>query len=374
MNIFFDYFRMNVLPKSLESNNRFLSEEIKKYIKQNLNNFRMVDYNNSDILIEIYKNGEKAISELAEAREIYKEVLALAKYTNTISKKPIKCYIYLVDVKKKIDNNKDNITSAECNSGSTTFYKNYLEIVIWRCEEWQKVLYHELIHAMYLDKEILIQDYMKEMRLKELFPHYNNSIYEAYTEILATILWVKKTKPNAISDLEIFKDQNLFLGTQVNKIIYFLTKSPNSSSSKIENRNGSLFANPNGSSFANPNGSLFANPNGSSFANSSFNFTNSGGNYKKKLISFFRNPRILLDDSTNTSSYYILKSIYLWNAIYKDNTLLDVKKLIDKEFIKKYFYNVFINSLEKDEYLEWLNEIFFIPKNNSLRLTYQRLE
>ena len=106
---------------------------------------------------------------------------------------------------------------------------------------------------------------------------------------------------------------------------------------------------------SNSSSSSFANPTGSSFT--------------IPISNFFRNPKKLLDDGTNTSSYYILKSIYLWNAIYKDKTLLNVEKLIDKEFIQNHFYDIFINSLESNEYLEWLNKIFFIPKNNSLRLT-----
>ena len=91
MNIFFDYFRMNVLPKSLESNNNFLSDKIKKYIIQNLNKFKSVRWQFSNDLIEIYKMQEDAISELEEAKEIYHEVTALAKRANTITSKPIRC-------------------------------------------------------------------------------------------------------------------------------------------------------------------------------------------------------------------------------------------------------------------------------------------
>lgn len=350
---------MNSLPRSLQENNRFLSAKIKKYINDNLNKFKNIKFTDRQNDVEIYKVGEKAISELEEARFAYEQVYKLSKSANNTDKRPIKCYIYLVDVPKELDLKKDNITTTECNSGCTTYYEEYIEIAIWRKEEWLKVFYHELVHAFNLDKLLVQRDYIKEMKLKQLFPHYNNSIYEAYSEILATILFINRkerldTKPKssvgfsmstiknslnsldlakAISGLKKFKDQNLFLGAQVNKIIYFISQKSNSSSSFLENPNS--------------NKSVTSN----------------------NIIEFFKNPKRLLDDSTNTSSYYILKSVYLWTSIYKDSSLLFVDKLLDKEFIKNHFYDIFINALESNEYYEWLNKIFFIPKNNSLKLT-----
>ena len=322
LNLFFDYFSMNTLPPSLRENNNFLSNKIKQYIHEYINNFKRVTYIENENLIEMYKLNEFAMSELEEAKRIYKEVLTLSKTANTLTEKPIRCYIFLVNIPKELDYSKKNITSTECNSGCSTFYENYIEIVLWRSEEWKKVFYHELIHATYLDKDILGENTQKDLELKNIFPHYNDSIFEAYTEILATILYVKSIS-NSLSIYSLMKDQNIFLGTQVNKIIHYMNIKNASS------KNG-----------------LF-------------------------IEDFFRNPNIVLDKSTNTSSYYFLKSIYLWNCMYKDKTLCTLEKILDKEFINSYFYDIFINTLKTKEYYNWLNKIYFEPKNDSLRLTLE---
>jgi hypothetical protein len=84
---------------------------------------------------------------------------------------------------------------------------------------------------------------------------------------------------------------------------------------------------------------------------------------------FFKSPKTLLDPSTNTSSYYILKSIYLWCGIYKDNDLLITDRLLDKSFVNTKFYSVILEALESGEYIKWLQSIYFKPTSNSLMLT-----
>jgi hypothetical protein len=85
---------------------------------------------------------------------------------------------------------------------------------------------------------------------------------------------------------------------------------------------------------------------------------------------FFNNPDRLLDTTTNTSSYYILKSIYLWCGVYKDSDLLISTNLLDKVYINKKFYSVILDALESGEYKNWLKSIYFKPTDTSLRLTY----
>jgi hypothetical protein len=231
---------------------------------------------------------------------------------------------------KQLDISKDNITSSECNSASTTFViaEEYVEVVIWRSEEWEKVLYHELIHAFAIDYT-LKPNMDSEIALKKLLPHYNGSIREAYTEVLATVLNTTRTLSN-------IKDQCIFLGTQVNKIGYFM-ESPREELVVIEK-------------------------------NSIANIDNKDG--IECIDRFFNVSNRLLDSTTNTSSYYILKSIYLWYGVYKDSDLLISTNLLDKVFINKKFYSVILDALESGEYKEWLKSIYFKPTNTSLRLTY----
>ncbi len=303
------------LPRSM-TDNHFLSDKIKESIEKNHNKFTKTEFILDD-RNTIQVVGISLLDELEQAIEIYEEVRDLARSSSISPQKPIRCYIYLVDVPKQLDLKKDNITYEECNSGSSTFYNDYIEVVLWRREEWQKVFYHELIHSFHIDKHIVQENPRKDQQLSLVFPHFNNSILEAYTEILATILYLEKK--GATSTNSKMKDQNLFLGTQINKIIHFMENSTASSRETIKN--------------------------------------------------FLVHPSKLLDGSTNTCSYYILKSIYLWNGIYYDKNLLKKETLLNKEFINSHFYDLFIDTLQSNAYTKWLTKIYFTPKNNSLKLT-----
>ena len=173
-----------------------------------------------------------------------------------------------------------------------------------------------------------------ERKLSSLFPHYNGTIREAYTEVLATLLSNISTDKGSLTSL---KDENLFLGVQVNKLIYFIESLPEERVKLTEsNRN---------------------------------NVNDKSG--IEKIKRFFINPSRYLDHSTNTGSYYFLKSMYLWYGIYHDNTLLDLKNILDKKYCNDMFYKVVLGALENGEYQKWLESIYFKPTDTSIRLTYK---
>jgi hypothetical protein len=289
------------VPRSI-IDNRFISKKIKQYIETHHSGFKHLQ-SGSILLFNATRDDVK------EAKEIYKQVKSLSREKD----KKIKCYLYLLDFPKQLDMNKDNITCDECNSGSTSFYNDYREVFIWRREEWQKVFYHELIHAFGIDRDILRGNDKKDSLIYNYFRHYNGSIHEAYTEIMATLLYINRYSKS-------LKDQNIFLGTQVNKIVQFMEK---------QNKQ----------------------------------------NKQNSIKKFFLEPSRILDNSTNTSSYYILKSIYLWNSIYRNKMLASVENMMDKEFINDHFYDIFINTLKDKAYFHWLEKIYFDTKNTSLKLT-----
>lgn len=311
-----------MIPKSIHIN-RFISPTISKYIVENELTLSKDTITIGRHSITIINGSEE---ELVLAQTIFQEVQRLAK---SHSNDTINVYIYLIDFPKLLDLSKSNITSAECNSASTTFYiaEEYIEVVLWRSEEWTKVLYHELIHAFIIDYTVRV-DRASEDRLKGLLVHYNNSIREAYTEVLATLLETNRTNSS-------IKDQCIFLGTQVNKIAFYM-ECPREElvvfqKDTIEDLDDK-----------------------------------SGIECIKK---FFNNPQNILDTSTNTSSYYILKSIYLWCGVYKDTDLLSISNMLDKGFINKKFYSVILEALESGEYVNWLKSIYFKPTDRSLRLS-----
>jgi hypothetical protein len=279
--------------------------------------------------ITIYTS--KKEDNLDAAVRIYKEVSRLAKP----KREKMCCYLFLTDFPKHLDVQKDNITTAECNTATTTFYmqEDYTEVVIWRREEWQKVFYHELVHAFSIDTN-LSENSVLERELSSIFPHYNNTIREAYTEVLATLLSNISTDKGSMTSL---KDENLFLGAQVNKLIYFMESTQeerveltSSNKNNVKDKNGI-----------------------------------------EKIQRFFTNPARYLDHSTNTGSYYFLKSMYLWYGIYYDNKLLDLKNILDKKYINRIFYQVVLGALEGGEYQKWLESIYFKPTDTSIRLTYK---
>jgi hypothetical protein len=311
-----------MIPKSI-LNNHFMSPTIYSYIVDNEHNFIEENIQFSRNSITLLSMTPISSSDIEHAKKIYTDIEGLAnKSTDTI-----KCYIYLTDFNKHLDLERDNITSAECNTASTTFFiaQEYVEVVLWRREEWCKVLYHELIHAFAIDYRLRLNTEY-ESRILKAFPHYNKSIREAYTEVLATLL----------SNPESLKDENVYLGTQVNKIIYYmsapLVQLGDNSNANVLNKDGIEY-----------------------------------------IRKFFKSPNRLLDCSTNTSSYYILKSIYLWNCIYKDPSLLNISNLTNKSYVNANFYRVLLEALESGEYIEWLQSIYFKPNDTSLRLTYKSL-
>jgi hypothetical protein len=310
-----------MIPKSIH-NNRFISPVIYKYIIDNEQKFKETTVSISKHTITIYGDSIDLL-DIQNAEKIFNQV---SKPTND----RISTYIYLIDLPKRLDINKSNITSSECNSASTTFFiqDEYVEVVIWRSEEWEKVLYHELIHAFAIDYTLRINK-DSEISLKTLLPHYNGSIREAYTEVLATVLNTTRSSSN-------IKDQCIFLGTQVNKIGYYMEASREEL--VVLNRN------------------------------TIENIDDKSG--IECIDRFFNNPDRLLDTTTNTSSYYILKSIYLWCGVYKDSDLLISTNLLDKVYINKKFYSVILDALESGEYKNWLKSIYFKPTDTSLRLTY----
>jgi len=308
-----------MIARSIE-NNKFLSSAIYQELREQVPLLHKETREIDKHIITVFDSGKGAIN---EAVRIFNEVSSLAKRQPDDK---ISCFLYLLDFPKQLDLSKSNITTAECNTATTTFYslENKIEIALWRKEEWQKVFYHELIHAFSIDT-IISPMKEQEQQIKRMFLHYNNTIREAYTEILATRLASKEN----------LKDEALFIGAQVNKLIYFMEHNEpiiETKSSNLNNRSGI-----------------------------------------EHIDAFFNNPSRLLDSTTNTSSYYVLKSIYYWYAVTHDPSILEINKLTDKQFVRHNFYRILLEALETGEYQTWLKDIYFTPSNLSLRLTYRCL-
>jgi hypothetical protein len=94
---------------------------------------------------------------------------------NTKETRPINMYLILT-LLKKIPSSNNTVGVKNVNSGYTDFSTN--EILVWRDEEFEKVIFHEMIHYMELDVRNMAFDD------KEL-PHEiegPKSYYEAFTD------------------------------------------------------------------------------------------------------------------------------------------------------------------------------------------------
>ena len=113
----------------------------------------------------------------------------LNKYSSPNCSKVITIYLYLTSLRKKLPNNKiDVLNENNVNTAFTTSCQYNTEIIIFRSEEWFKVLLHETFHSFGLD----FSDMNTTKCNKEILNIFKVSskvnLYEAYVECWAEIL------------------------------------------------------------------------------------------------------------------------------------------------------------------------------------------
>ena len=131
-------------------------------------------------------------------------------------------YIYLSKLRKSFPTNNDYFTPLNMNSGSTM---KGIILSVWREEELEKVLIHELCH--YINADFYYQDdgYSElDDSLKEIFDiKGHNNPNESYNETLAGIINICLQAVKYKYDVsDIFFYELEFLYIQVAKIILFL--------------------------------------------------------------------------------------------------------------------------------------------------------
>ena len=142
--------------------------------------------------------------------ELLHHILEVLRFMMSIddNKRSFSLHIYLTDYKKSLS--RGSYTPEGINSGSTDRNDS---IIIWRKEDILKVLIHEIIHLLGFDN---LEDN------KDIINHYNEkyklgnkklNIYEAYTEIWALLIHsyylayvTQKSLTTKISVKELFQD------------------------------------------------------------------------------------------------------------------------------------------------------------------------
>jgi hypothetical protein len=131
-------------------------------------------------------------------------------------------YIHLIDIEKKLPENKLNVLDCNnCNSAYTTSCVIEGSIIIFRKEEWFKVFIHETFHILGLDFSNMNIDTLKK-KVNKIFPIEDSelNLYEAYSEFWANILNVVftsylLTKNSKNKQIDFITKCNLLLNLEI---------------------------------------------------------------------------------------------------------------------------------------------------------------
>lgn len=172
----------------------FLSKNHIDKIVKNFNNLQEYTfiYKNNRIIIYLYSTDNKEL-DVWSIDDDYILILHIAQMFSIIEYLNIRnilitVHFYPTPFLKKWDNN--NLTPEVVNSGFTVHTPNNKYIVIYRKEEYNRLLFHEMIHFLLLDSAMDISVW-KDAHLHiindfHILKHIN--LFEAYTDTWA-ILW-----------------------------------------------------------------------------------------------------------------------------------------------------------------------------------------
>jgi len=176
------YFHANSFPTSIQSH---LEEHMKTEIS-----FSTSLYDRKVRLIIV---SEKEMN-MEECVQYIKSIMLwlhiVHKYASKKCVQSITIYIYLTSLLKKLPHNATRTILDEnhVNTAFTTTCPVESEIVVFRKEEWFKVLIHETFHNFGLDYSMMSNSSINQCILSIFDVHSKVNSYEAYTECWAEIM------------------------------------------------------------------------------------------------------------------------------------------------------------------------------------------
>ena len=177
-NINVDIQQNKITNYKFEERNQFIPEKISNWINNNIkyNYYLQYTLNNRNININIYSKN-KIVNIKIYFFKILLIINFLSYYVNDFCSKTLDIKIYLTPFKKSWDNisqlNEFNVNSGYSTIGCIDFSK----LVVFREEEWYKVLIHELMHNFNLDFANVFRE-KEKIILKNNF--YINSKYDVF--------------------------------------------------------------------------------------------------------------------------------------------------------------------------------------------------
>ena len=213
-------------------NSRYIPKNISGEIKNCEKMFVFkAKINKFDLIVKfVLKNNEDTDKYHEKFKKIYTWLKFIYKYSDSKQKKFI-LYLYLSEHKKLLPESKTEILDqVNCNTAVTYACAVNGECLIYRKEEWFKVLIHETMHSLCMDFSGL--DYKKLRKdVKSIFPLKSEfEISESYSEFWATFLnttftstFLSKNETEFLVNWEVMiYIETLFSMFQVSKILDFL--------------------------------------------------------------------------------------------------------------------------------------------------------
>ena len=150
-------FSMSEINSESLFNSKYVSKNLKSYMDMYYNYKITYSFNiyhrKVTVIFYVCDTNDKIIEKCNEhIDKIITLLFFLSNYSNKECSKQLKIYLPLTSLKKCIpSSNLDILDTTNVNSAVTTSCTTNGEIIIYRNEEWFKVLTHELFHVLGLD-------------------------------------------------------------------------------------------------------------------------------------------------------------------------------------------------------------------------------
>ena len=186
---------VNDIPKPSSFTSKFLPDMIRNSIDDNSSSYIMYNYllDNRMIRINMIFNEENIELKMTKYKEYIRTILLwlmiATNFSSNACTNRLTIYIYMTDYKKVLPNSSiDTIGINNINSGYSDVCRRDSEIVIYRKEEWLKVLIHETFHNLGLEfSQMNISDFQN--KIQGIFPINSElDLYEAWAESWALLI------------------------------------------------------------------------------------------------------------------------------------------------------------------------------------------
>lgn len=205
------------IPKPYGFNSHYFPKHIRKAIEESASYHIKFDFkiNKRSITIHFICLNEESSLKMIKYKQYIHFVIVwfyiASLHASNECSKHLNVYLYMTDFKKFLpENNITIINENNINSGLSDVCRRQGEIIIYRKEEWFKVLIHETFHNYGLDFAIMDIKILQS-KIKHLFPIKSKmAVYECYTELWAEIINCLFCS-YVLDGIETINKENLFL-------------------------------------------------------------------------------------------------------------------------------------------------------------------